>query len=305
MKIFYHNDNDGKAAAALVNLYAKSVLKQELNKEDFIAVNYNDSVPNADIVSKNEIVYIVDYSFTKSTIDQLRGIRNKTNQIVWLDHHKSSLEVLQLVRNEYLTLYTEVDINRCGAMITYDHLIKYLDIDNNDNIKEIIKLVDDYDRWVHNYKESLLFNIGSEMFDTNPMSDFWFSANVDIVVASGKTMKEFKDNLNREYCDRFAYTCTINNHECIVLNTPEASSQAFVEYYDKYKFAIRYVFDGNKYIYSIYSSLPDIDCSVIASSINPAGGGHKGAAGFTSDKIEFKPSGLYEFKRYTIKHKQD
>ena len=160
MKIFYHNDNDGKAAAALVNLYAKSVLNQELNKEDFIAVNYNDSVPNADIVSKNEIVYIVDYSFTKSTIDQLRGIRNKTNQIVWLDHHKSSLEVLQLVRNEYLTLYTEVDINRCGAMITYDHLIKYLKIDNN-NIKEIIKLVDDYDRWIHNYKESLLFNIGS------------------------------------------------------------------------------------------------------------------------------------------------
>lgn len=301
MKIFYHNDNDGKASAALVYLYAKTILKEKLTEKDFIAVNYNDLVPNADIVSKNEVVYIVDYSFTKTTIDQLRGIRNKTNQIVWLDHHKSSLEVLQLVRDEYLTLYTEVDINRCGAMITYDHLIKYLKIDNN-NIKEIIKLVDDYDRWIHNYKESLLFNIGSEMFDTNPMSDFWFSANIKDVVTLGETIKEFKDNLNREYCNRYAYECIINNHKCIVLNTPEASSQAFVEKYNEYKFAIRYVFDGKVYNYSIYSSLPDIDCAMIASILNPSGGGHKGAAGFTSNKIEFLPNNIYSFESYTLKN---
>jgi len=47
-----------------------------------------------------------------------------------------------------------------------------------------------------------------------------------------------------------------------------------------------WVFDGKKYSYSIFSSNPNIDCSKIAESYG--GGGHKGAAGFSSDELLFR-----------------
>lgn len=295
MKVFYHNDNDGKSAAALVYIYAKNILKQELSKEDFIEVNYVTSVPNASKIRNGEMVYIVDYSFNNNTLKYLREIKNKTDNVVWFDHHKSSLEILLTVQTELLVSYSVIDINRCGAMITYDTLIKNNNINNKENIYNIIKLVDDYDRWIHQYSESLLFNIGSQCYDLHPMSDFWINACIDKIVKEGSIIKRYKDLVNINYCDRFAYTCTINNHKCIVFNTPESSSQAFPNLYEKYKLAIRFEFDGNLYNYSIYSDLEDIDCAEISKSLNPAGGGHKGAAGFTSDKLLFLPNLYYEF----------
>lgn len=298
MKIFYHNDNDGAAAAAMVYHYAKNKLNEKIKSRDFIKVNYNKSVPNADLVCNNEKVFIVDYSFTKNSIDQLRKIRNKTSNIIWLDHHKSSLETLDIVKEERLTSYTEIDTNRCGAKIAYDYLIKNNNIFDDDtlkNVERIIDLVDDYDRWVHQYEESLVFNIGSTAYDTHPRSGFWVSINIDKVVNKGKFIKSIKDEENKKYCKTYSYTCTINGHKCIVLNTPESSSRAFGDSYKDYNLAVRYIFNGHVYQYSIYSELEDIDCSKIANKINPSGGGHKGAAGCVSSKLEFLPDVEYTF----------
>ena len=47
-----------------------------------------------------------------------------------------------------------------------------------------------------------------------------------------------------------------------------------------------WVFNGTKYSYSIFSSNLNVDCSKIAEKYS--GGGHKGAAGFSSDELLFK-----------------
>lgn len=292
MKVFYHNDNDGRAAAAMLYLLAKHEMLINLKKNDFIEVNYNTSVPSIDLIDNEEIVYIVDYSFTEATVNILKDVCKKSKYVVWLDHHKSSLEVQDIA--EKICSYVELDTKRSGALITYDLFVRGKEYDNN-NIRYIIKLVDDYDRWVHSDKNSMLFNNGSILFDTHPMSDIWKN-NPSNIIEKGKIIKEYRDIYNHNITEKNSYTVTINGHECIVLNTAEFSSQSFADYYDKYKFAIRFNFNGYNYQYSIYSSLEDIDCSSIAKSINPAGGGHKGAAGFVSDKIEFLPGSIYEYK---------
>ena len=85
-----------------------------------------------------------------------------------------------------------------------------------------------------------------------------------------------------------------------VLNTPIKSSDAFSTYFEKYGLVIRWSFNGNLFNYSIYSSLEDVDCSAIAKHFDQAGGGHKGAAGFTSDKLLFKDGFSYRIKGATI-----
>lgn len=296
MKIFHHNDNDGKAAAAMLYLLAKKELLIDLNKEDFIEVNYNSSVPSADLIEEDEIVYIVDYSFTSATINILKEICNKSKYVMWLDHHQSSLEVQDIA--EKICSYMELDMNRSGALIAYDLFIRGKEYDNG-GISYLIKLVDDYDRWVHNDKNSMLFNNGSVLYDTHPMSDIWVNHPID-VIERGKIIKEYRDITNHKITEKNSYEITLCGHKCIVLNTPEFSSQVFADYYDKYKFAIRFNFDGYNYQYSIYSSLEDIDCSQIAKVINPKGGGHRGAAGFVSNKIVFKPNIEYVIRNGKI-----
>ncbi len=297
MKIFYHNDNDGKAAAAMLYLYLTKSGEDipNLIKQDFYSVNYNDKVPDANLVSKSETVYVVDYSFTEATFDKLSKLCFKTdNNVYWFDHHKTSLEIYDYVKSTNLCKEMIIDMDRSGAKIVYDRFIKGTDLDS-ENINHIINLVDDYDRWIHSDPDSMYFNAGSSMYSTNPLSDIWYSDPTNII-ETGKIINKYSNIVNSKITEDNKYFIKINDKRCIVLNSCTKSSQVFGEYYDKYKFAIRWSFDGRNFNYSIYSDFADIDCSLIAKYFNPEGVGHKGAAGFTSDKLLFKDGYSFRIK---------
>ena len=289
--IFHHNDNDGKAAAAIVyQVFKEQICSGDITLDDisFLQVDYNKSIPVADLIDEGDCVFILDYSFTKATVHNLIDISKKAKMVYWFDHHLSSLEVYDYIKENNICTSAIVDTTRSGALITYD-------VFNSTNrfkqkkfkfVKQIIDLVDDYDRWIHKNPDSMLFNIGSQMEDTYPTSDLWIS-DPSKVIETGRIIKEYNDKKNSRLTRKNGFLIKINGHECIVLNTPEASSQAFAEYFDTYKFAIRFVFNGKNYEYSIYSELEDVNCAEIAKHFNPKGGGHKGAAGFVSDKLEF------------------
>ena len=130
------------------------------------------------------------------------------------------------------------------------------------------------------------------MEDTHPTSYFWIK-RPDKAIENGKIVKRYNDEKNSNFVKNYGFVIKINGHECIVLNTPEASSQGFAEYYDKYKFAIRFAYNGKNFQFSIYSELEDIDCAKIAKYFNSKGVGHKGAAGFVSDKIPFSDQSVF------------
>lgn len=294
MKIFYHNDNDGKAAAAVVNCYLKNK-GEKLNREDFYAVNYADRTPDADLIERGEPVYIVDYSFTEDTFDKLSALCFKScSNVYWYDHHKSSLEIYDYVKERNLCAEVIIDMDRSGAMIVYDRFIRDTDLDSDDTNK-VMTLVDDYDRWIHNYPESLLFNIGSTMYNNGPLDNIWFE-NPEEIIEKGAIIQEYNNKVNTDLTKINKYFIKINDKRCIVLNSAIKSSQALGEYYDKYGFAIRWVFNGKNYNYSVYSNYDDIDCSAIARYFDKLGGGHKGAAGFNSDRLLFKDGYSFRIK---------
>lgn len=294
MKIFYHDDNDGKAAAAMVYLHL-SEDGISVSKTDFYPVNYADKVPTADVVAKGESVYIVDYSFTEATFDKLSNICFKSeNNVYWYDHHESSLEIYDYVKSTNLCKDLIIDMNYSGARIVYNRFIKDTNIDSDD-IKRVITLVDDYDRWIHNYPESMYFNTGSLMYPNGPTDKIWKSDPKE-VIENGKIIQQYNDISNTKNTRSSKYFIKVNDKRCIVLNSSIKSSQAFGSYYDKYKFAIRWSFNGKEYNYSIYSEFDDINCSIIAKHFDPEGGGHKGAAGFRSDKLLFKDGFSFRIK---------
>ena len=92
MKCFFHNDMDGRCAAAIVVKYYNGDIDATLQDEDLqcIPAVYGDPFP-FDQISEGEHVVIVDFSLESlgdwEKLIDLCGI----NKIIWIDHHKTSI----------------------------------------------------------------------------------------------------------------------------------------------------------------------------------------------------------------------
>ena len=74
------------------------------------------------------------------------------------------------------------------------------------------------------------------------------------------------------------------NH-CYCMNSLTAGSDQFGDEYDNHDMVCRFAYNGKGWVYSLYSSNENVDCSKIAKEYG--GGGHRGAAGFKLDYCIF------------------
>ena len=292
MKCFYHNDMDGRCAGAIVKRYSEPSLIPP-NKEEFIEVDYVMNLPLENI-KQNETVYFVDYSFKENTLWQLEKVLEKTKNIIWIDHHTSSIELEKKV-NWLKDIKGIRQDGISGAALTYMYLHKC----DFENIPLFIRLVSDYDCWQYKYEpDTTYFKIGLETNSFDVFDIVWEKLFDDVfcknpydytftyeLIDKGELIKSYIDNDNNYYRSHFAYESEIDGLKCLVINK-KSNSWIFGEKYKEYPLVMVWVFDGAKYTYSIYSSNESIDCSKIADKFG--GGGHKGAAGFSSDKLLFK-----------------
>ncbi len=285
MKCFYHNDHDGRCAGAIVAKY-----ENNYNLSDFFEVDYVMKLP-LDVIRENETVYFVDYSFKKDTIWQLEKVLEKTRNVIWIDHHTSSLNLeMELPWAKEIEGIRQDKIS--GAGLTYMYLFGC----EFDDLPYFIKLISDYDCWLYKFEpDTTFFKIGVETEKFDALDDVWidlfkdeekgFIVTIDDLIETGKIIKGYIDRDNEQYRKSFAYETKIVGHKCLAVNR-KSNSWIFGEKYNEYPLVMVWVFDGKKYIYSIFSSNKDVDCSKIAESYG--GGGHKGAAGFSSDELLFK-----------------
>ena len=281
MKCFHHNDLDGRCAGAMVSRYMDN-----RNPSDFIEVNYV-TVPDADIVHRGEDVFIVDYCFTRDTVYQLKAFLDKGCHVIWIDHHKSSADLL-LVIDEYPFLKSSklrivVDTKLCGAALTY----MYFEYEYGNPLPRFLKYVDDWDRWTKKYTSSYIFKLGMDARDHSPTSKIWrdlmFDPDVtEKILQEGDVIEQYVKSYYHEYSSQFAFKCVFHDLKCYALNL-RSNSKAFGDLFNQCDAVITVVYNGETYQYSIYSANPDVDCAKIAEIYG--GGGHKGAAGFETNEL--------------------
>ena len=333
---YHHNDMDGKTAANEVYKYFERNHIPAVS-EMFIQRGYDEHFNPRDYEGK--WVYIVDLSFTKTSIEKLFAICEGANKVTWIDHHSSSLkciedpEILKKLLN-YTNLNFIVNNNACGALLThmyfrgvfgnfksqyipdfdfhYDTAGRIIidDPDGGGNrlaIPMYLKHVDEWDRWVYGENQiPVFFNFGSDNHNTNlfayPVknandkvynSGFWTalenSTFVNQLIKEGEIIKKYVDTQAARNTEHDGYECKIGGHKAFVLNSSGNSMMAG-DKINKYDLICLWHYDGklNKYKYSLYSENEGVNCAEIATSIEPSGGGHRGAAGFSLDKLIFK-----------------
>jgi hypothetical protein len=326
LRIFYHNDHDGKLAA----YWSLQYYKRE--KDDYALVrlyemDYGKTFPLEEIFKGDE-VWIVDYSLEPEVMKSLRA---KDGIVFWIDHHKSAIEkyadfdwgTFQTIRcttSEFaastlvwgVVQFLHQAENQNGRLLSgsiTEEVVKYIR-EHKNKIPWATRYVGDWDTWTHAYDESIQFLYGSSLYDLSPISKFWDEVNcgrneslsqpllLSAVLQAGKVINQYKDNFNAEYRKSFGYEVTwpnlqlvndIEDLKCMVLNLGRCSSLAFGDAIKKYIICISTVYVKNHWQVSLYSESEDT--SKIASQFlynGSRGGGHKGASGFSCEKLPWE-----------------
>jgi len=305
MKVFYHDDLDGKCSASIIAQYTKHQIP-----EDYIETDYNKPF-DFSRVNPKERVYLLDLSLNEANARLLKQcIDEKAAEVIWIDHHRTSLDLLQLPEFEWLKSLEGIITDQIvessnrfiltsGAMLTYLYLftsrnkpIRPLDIHS---VPYYIRLVSDYDTWSFRFDpETTYFKIGMDMEDHSPLASLWneFSWSsvpktkyqVERIVEVGRISKNYLDTTNEAYLNSYSYESSIGGHKCLVVNRA-SNSWIFGKLYGQYDLHMTWVFNGEVYQFTIYSTRSDINCAKIAQGYG--GGGHVGVAGFKLDHMPF------------------
>lgn len=303
MICFYHADNDGKCAGFWVN---KCGLIDKHGKT-FFKIDYGIDFP-FEKIHENEIVYIVDYSIPTEQMDKLLEI---TPNVIWIDHHKSAIEKYANYDKEIAGLRYD---GIAGCMLTYIYFFLMTDSRTGEVINEFdptfaetapmfTKLVADYDIWAFKYgNNTRKFEKGITLYPREPEDRIWFDLlteesvlksddngfhiypRLNAIYNQGETIIEYRKSLMKDYCDKKGFETTLNGYKCYAVNMALMGTDDFViPNVDDYDLLVSFSFDGKVWSYSLRSE--KIDCAELAAKYG--GGGHKGAAGCSSEKLIF------------------
>ena len=287
--IFHHNDLDGRAAAAIIYQY---LMNNGIPLVKFQELDYKTPI-NWEEFSDNTSTFIVDYSFTEKTVEDLDKILKLSKKTVWLDHHKSSADLAAKYSyaDENPSFEYIVDMNRSGALLALDWAKSKLPNFFNKYNDNWVYMVDDYDRWQHKNPLSMLFKLGMDCIDQYPTSGFWFELCINAkaiadIIYRGSIVKEYIDKQNYNNASK-RYESVIDGHKCLVMNSVTKNSSVFLSDIEDYDCCVVWNYEGGVYSYSIYSHSNGADCEAIAKKFG--GGGHIHAAGFITDELIVKP----------------
>ncbi len=284
IRIFYHNDLDGRCAAA-VAMRVKELkdMAEDQDGFDLIELDYNDEVPVWRIQPR-EPVLILDFSFKPDVMEE---VMKKTYDITWIDHHKTATyEYGKDVKG----LRDTRDKMFSGCELTW---IYYYD---EAPMPDAVKFIGDRDKWRWAYrKDSEPFNTGMRAYPHLPQDNIWnilFVTNegniyIDKIKEKGVTCTGFRDNFCQEYT-RYGFECWLQHNNitylCFAMGIYSFGSDTFGDKFDKYDICIAFEFDGDNHILGLYSKT--VDVGEIAKSFG--GGGHTGASGFLSPTMPLK-----------------
>lgn len=331
MKVLYHNDNDGRCAAAALRAFSGLVLEHEqgaCTEDDFIAMDYGrpfafqyddeiEPLPAIGAVipiEKGETVFILDFSIEPALMDNLLG--RTGGRVVWIDHHIKAIEKYADYHYKDMPGLRQDGYAGCALVWHWCQCNGAADKTQDDwwlnqawpmteddfaAAPKAIQLVSNYDTWrwrkmePEAAREINAFYAGAGMEDTAPCRDFWGRTFVD-------------DAFCQFVCDRGDSIITYHDQFYSEVREAVAFDTDFHGYHckvmnvarmgslcfnddDRREYDILSTFSHNGDDFVISLYTENPSIDVGAICVLYGGGGHKGAAGFISPYLPFVPYG--------------
>lgn len=265
--VLYHADNDGFGSAfAIWLLYGDKY-------GTYIPVQYSQPVP--EIPEDTEQLFIVDFSYKREICEDLA---KQFSSMVIFDHHKTAEKELEGLS------YVIFDQSKSGVGIVWDFFYT-----GRTEMPDLLKYVQDYDLWKFKLPHSEIVNLYISTLDwdfnvwKNVLQESRFA---EYAYSIGLGIKKFQDKqidsaLSNTRMMRFMFDDGV--FEIPVINCSANVSKVgnvLCKEYPDAPFSATYCDRKNIRSWSL-RSVGDFDVSFIARKF--AGGGHKNAAGFSTD----------------------
>lgn len=307
--IFHHYDADGFASAAVITKYLTT--EENVSRDDICTYVCKHGTPmDFTSVEKDDIIYILDYSFSQEA-DQKNLQNFDPDNIIWIDHHKSSDDIIANVPNAKIWAdngLVRTDNVYAGCMLCWFwiNLEEDGDIDEcYDSSPAWVKYVDDYDTWKHKLHMSKEFVAGVEhygLYNVFLSTDSSYSCHIsdnapgitEKYINTGSLIMEFRAAMNKRIINGSAFEVEIKlpeSDELIIALAVNSggNSMLFGEWFEKFDAVIPFYFDGIHWNYSMFSRENGTDCSKVATYFGKkfgiTGGGHYHAAGWASNHM--------------------
>jgi hypothetical protein len=142
--------------------------------------------------------------------------------------------------------------------------------------------------WKFEYKSTKAFEMGLQLYDLDPNSRVWksfyYESEIQNIIKDGYLLLDYRDKWSKEYCECTGFDVEFEGYKCFAVNLAMISSDNFKSINEEdYDMFIGFSYNGKSWNYSLRST--KVDCSKIA--MKYGGGGHKGASGFSSDRLLF------------------
>ena len=292
MKCFYHNDADGHCAGYWVSTASNG----EVRESDFIPMQYGDRFP-LEIIANGEKVWIVDFSIS---LDDMRCLLSVTKDVIWIDHHESSLKKYEGFEHKVNGLRHN-GISGCELTYCYVHEMSTYGGKSEENMIEFnpdmclnaplfTQLIGDRDVWkfkfgkkTKDFHEGLLLNGIPAPLDQDWVMIEEGDLTVKDLCRNGRIVGAYKTSSYRDHLEKYSFEVDFEGYKVLACNG-RGGSDAFGEKLKDYPFVIQFVFTGDHYIVNMYSN--EMKINGIAEKYG--GGGHSKACGFTCEKLPFK-----------------
>lgn len=288
MIIIFHFDLDGHTSAAII--------KYKYQTARCIEMNYGYDIPWEDL--KDEIVYIVDFSFK---LEDMKRIMKEAKKVIWIDHHVSVINDLQEISSKIPGL-RDVEETYSGCELTWKYIFPH------DPMPRAVHLLGRYDVWDHSDSDIIPFQYAMQARDTDPntcmnlwcnlindydnseeMSFLERDSLVDKLVREGKIIQRYLDKKNTGFIKNNAMCVELDGYKFFAVNGYLGDSIALEKGFDLNKYDAMMTFRKNKdnWVVGLYGvDGGKVDCSEVAKHYK--GGGHKNSSGFTCKELPFK-----------------
>ncbi|MEE9459855.1 MAG: DHHA1 domain-containing protein [Candidatus Bathyarchaeia archaeon] len=259
--------------------------------------DYGDEIPN---LSDYDKIIMCDVSFPPSHMTKIR------EKLVWIDHHISAINSNKGVHGGYPKIKGLTNTLFAACELTWNYYFPH------DGMPEIVKFLGMYDSYRHietpQQQTVFEFQYGArEVIKDYQDAYKWLNDSidycavlahitdedpVDVIWSNGRAIfsylkSEASQVMERAFPVDLIQSDSINevtsaNFLCV--NQPNFNYKNWgIEINDKYAGVASFHYEKGKWKFSLRSD--KVDCSLIAKSFG--GGGHKGAAGFTFDNLDY------------------
>jgi oligoribonuclease NrnB/cAMP/cGMP phosphodiesterase (DHH superfamily) len=206
----------------------------------------------------------------------------KAKKVIWLDHHKTSVELLEGIKDPQTgNLFHNVDTSYCGAILTWGYFMEGVPT------PDLLYYIDDYDRWKFEYPETKPIN--KALYSQQPWEFIQWNKYAKStewlrrLVEEGETLLRAHDQNVKKIVESAAMPCRIfKNTLGLAANcSPMFSSDVGHELAVKSgTFGMAWFMNKKRECVCQLRSNGDYDVSTIAEFFG--GGGHLNAAGFSA-----------------------